>query len=213
MKKIMIFLLLLLLTGCVGRDPEKRDYALTLFIHGDGTVAVGTAKLTKSGDGTAESVFYDGRGKTLAAAVRDVREKTGGGLYFGHLTLCVLDKKSIDKKVLDEISALFLSNEELAGNVWVLAADDAAALENAAREGEDMVRFAERFYGKNGEYAGNKRAVDANGLMYVLAKTGGNAQIPLARCVNGRPEMAGGIAVKNYICAEDIPREEFLYGK
>ena len=195
MKKWFVFLIALMLTGCAGKDPEKRKYALELYICGSGDVAVSTAKLSKSGDETKESVFYNGRGRNIAEAVQNARNKTGGALYFGHLTLCVFDKKAINTDILNEVTELFKHDEELGGYVWVMAADDIKKTEAAVRSGTDITEFAESFYGKNGEYAKNGKAADINMLMYKQA-AGEAAEIPLIKCVGEKLEMDGSVTVK-----------------
>ncbi len=212
MRRLAVLLLILMLAGCAGKDPEKRDYAVGLFICGEGNVAVGTAKLSKSGDETTENIFYEGRGADLAEAVERTREKTGENLYFGHLALCVIDKRAISEKNLRELSSLFIDDEELGRNVRVMAADNAEELIDAAKSGFDAAAFAEKYCGKNGEYAKNKRSVDINALIYTLEQSGGGAQLPLVGCVNKVPEMKGGAVIENYIYKGDIPREEFLKG-
>ncbi|MBQ9518373.1 MAG: hypothetical protein IJR59_00560 [Firmicutes bacterium] len=202
MKKLVLLLFIIMLSGCAGRDPEKRDYAVGLFIHGGGKISVGTAKLSKNGDESMENIFYGGEGDDLAAALDNARKNTGDNLYFGHLRFCVIDEKAINEKNIKELSALFTDDDALAGNVWVMAAENAAAIEKAAEEGFDIAAFAEKYYGENGKYAKQKRSIDINRLLYTLGRTNGSAEIPLVKAESGGLKMAGGIITENYRCTE-----------
>ena len=208
-KGFLAVIIMLVLSGCAGKDPEKREYALELFVHGDRSISVGAAKLSKDPKETEKSIFYEGRGSSLENAVQNANEKTGDNMYFGHLTLCVIDKMAVGEETLNELSAMFLHKEEFGRNVWILAADDTKALQRAAEDGRDIAAFAEKYYGKNGEYNKKGRSLDVNRLMYMLASADGNAQIPRVKCTDQGPEMSGGILVSNYSYAGDISREKF----
>ena len=160
MKKIILFALLLL-TGCAAKDPEQRDYALGLFIN-QNSISVGTAVLSKDGENT-ECEFYEGFGETLEKALEDADSKTSGSLYTGHLLMCVIDRRAIDKT--DELTKLFIEREELSKNVWVLAADDTKALEDT-----DIIQFVKRYYDRD-----NKKAADMNDIIKSLEQTGAAA--------------------------------------
>gem|GEM_PF-2919757 len=193
---IAVSLLLAALTGCAGKDPEKRDYALGLFVRGDGSVSAAAAKLSKNGDNTNEYVFYEGMGATLEEAAENAASKTGNNLYFGHLVLCVIDKSALNEKYLDELGKMFLYKEEFGRNVWVMAAENVEDIEKAAENGENMTAFAEKYYGRNGEYAKKGKTVDINRLLY-LSASGRSAEIPRVVCVDGRPEISGEIIIYN----------------
>ena len=180
--------MLMLTTGCTGRDPEQRDYALALFIHEDKSVGVAAAKLSKDGAENLECEVYEGRGSSLERALANADKNTGGSLYFGHLMLCIADERALDKNGLRELTDLFINDEQLARNVPVLAARDAKQLEDT-----DLIPFARRYYDNKPE-----NTADMNTLIRAIEKDGG-ALIPEAVCRGKRAVISeNGIYVKGW---------------
>lgn len=101
MKKLIIILICLILCGCndyaelntlsivtaIAVDKEEENYKLSVLI-------ANTPKTqTSSKEGEAQTTVYDGKGKTIAEAIKIIDKKTPKKLYFSHVKVVVISDK------------------------------------------------------------------------------------------------------------------------
>ena len=101
MKKIILFLICLILCGCndyaelnklsivtaVAIDKNKDKYEVTLLI------ANSPKQDTSAKEGEAKTTVYKARGKTVAQAIKTIDKKTPKELYFSHINVVVISEE------------------------------------------------------------------------------------------------------------------------
>lgn len=159
MKKLCVFMCVLLLTGCSGKDLENRDFVMALAVEeqdNDLVLYTSVSKLSSKGEDTGtEEILYDGRGKDFASAFADMNSKTAGDLYLGHTKALIIDNNFTK---IDQLVDYAKNNVELGRNVVVVRGDNVSEILGAK---SDEMTSASYIY----KYFEDKDKVDIDSLI------------------------------------------------
>lgn len=200
-KKLLPALILVLLTGCTGCEPEAREHILGIFISENG-VTLAAAQLPENGSESGKSTFYDGRGETLAEAMHDAEKQTSKKIYLGHTLFCAIEKSAADKEQLSSLITLFRSDDDLSPDVSLIVVDSTEALKDAEWSGGDITAYMRGYRKRGGTF-------NAAGLLRTLEDSGGDAVIPVIECKNGTIRSGGGAVIKDGNFAGSLDKDEY----
>lgn len=126
MKKIIIITLLftLFLTGCSYRELNELAIGNALgidYINDEFLITVQVLNLKKDGESSESenSVIYEGKGKTIPTAIRNISLAYPKILYLGHLELVVIGKSTLTKS-FHEILDYFIRSPETRDDFYLL---------------------------------------------------------------------------------------------
>lgn len=139
-KSILLFIVLLMLTGCVGKR-EINDLALVMAVgldkgEKDGTVKV-TAQIARPADArgqtgapagqTGESIWtVDAEGETIFEAVRNLSSFSSRRVFWAHNFVIVINE-DLAKEGIADIIDFFTRNPELRMRTWVVLTPEKAS--------------------------------------------------------------------------------------
>lgn len=132
MKKILLIIpILLLFSGCtdfkelndlaivtgLSIDIEKNEYKASVLISN-------SQKADESNkEGDAGTVVYDGTGKSLSEALKNIDAKIPKQLYFGHLSVVIVSKDTAEKGI-DNIADYLFRNPETTKQFYLIMTKD-----------------------------------------------------------------------------------------
>ncbi len=125
MKKILLFLAVLLLTGCydyVELDELKIVSSIIIDYQEDEYIVnlevLNTSKNAKQG-----SYFVEGKGKTLMGALDDTKKSADFEPYYSHMNIVILSEDMANEK-FESIYDCFLRNIEIRKDFYLFITDD-----------------------------------------------------------------------------------------
>ena len=134
MKKLLLILIPILLTGC--NYIELNDLAIATSIGVDYDNNTKNFKLTAQVMDTKkkkkgmenDTLVYEAEDKTLSSAINNFFIKNPKNIYFGHLEMCVLGSDAIKYK-LDNIFDYFIRESSIKSSCYVLISKEKKANE------------------------------------------------------------------------------------
>ena len=142
MKKIIVILFILFLTGCYNyKELNSLDIVSSIGIDYednmyDVSVQVLNGKQSKDSE-DSQIIVYDSKGKTINEALRNMYSKTSKELYRGHITNLVLSQDVAKKGIIniidvferytdirDEMNIMVVKNESAKNTLKVLTSEE-----------------------------------------------------------------------------------------
>jgi spore germination protein KC len=128
-KLILILTLILCLTGCynynelntlaiatgMAIDYEDGEYVVNLLIANSQKAQV------SSKEGEAQSIVYEGKGKTLSEAIKEVDIISPKNVYIGHLSFIVISESLAKEGIVDSLDYLLRNPESIKRFYLVMA--------------------------------------------------------------------------------------------
>ena len=134
MKKILIIIIPLLLTGCNYTELNNLAIASSIGIDYDNktknfilTAQVMDTKTSEKGMEN-DTLVYEAEGKTLSSAINNFSIKNPKNMYLGHLEICVLGTDAIKYK-LDNIFDYLIRESSIKSSCYVLISNEKKANE------------------------------------------------------------------------------------
>lgn len=134
MKKLIIFILCLFLSGCgnyaelnslsivtgIAIDKDEENYEISFLI------ANSPKSQTSSKEGEAKTTVYTGKGKTIPEAAEEIAQISPKQLYFGHINVVIISE-DIAKEGVFKVSDWLLRNPQTRKKFYLLQAKDTKA--------------------------------------------------------------------------------------
>ncbi len=123
MKKIIIIIILLFITGCSYKELNDLALANALgvdYLDNKYKITVQVLNLKKSGETEEESsVIYEAHGETIVNAIRNISLSYPKRLYLGHLELIVFGNSILEQDI-DELLDFFIRSPETRNDFDIL---------------------------------------------------------------------------------------------
>lgn len=122
MKKIILFLLILLLTGCYDYD-ELNDLAIVssmLIDYKNGEYSVDLEILTTKENSDKPSYFLEGRGDTFEEAMFNTYNKSTKHIYLSHMFAVILGKNVAEEKMSELYDYFFIDPDVRKDSYFVI---------------------------------------------------------------------------------------------
>lgn len=132
MKKILILLLLLTMTGCNGsREPEERDYVMVVAIDKSYDTYVSIARPSEDNSASPKEETVRGEGNSISESLADINKKSKGQLYFGHTVACIADENILkDSRAVDEIITVCRNSTQFSRTILLFSTDNVQQIMN-----------------------------------------------------------------------------------
>jgi hypothetical protein len=168
--KVLIGIMCVLMLCACGTEPEDREFVTAVSISSGYKVSLLTAEgqLGEENDETNEGII-SAEGRSIHEAVDSCNKVTAGELFFGHTSVCIVDKNLLkDGQKVKEMVEYMAEDTQISRRVVLLAADNPGKVLSGTSNGRDVADFVKEYYKTHS----NEKPVELDKLCRALAENG-----------------------------------------
>jgi hypothetical protein len=168
--KMLVGVMFALMLCACGTEPEDREFVTAVSISNGYEVSLLTAEgqLGEESDEKNEGII-SAEGNSIREAVDSCDKMTAGELFFGHTTVCIVDKSLLkDGQKVKETVEYMSEDTQISRRVVLLAADNPREVLGGASNGSDVADFVKKYYKTHN----NEAPVELDKLCRALAENG-----------------------------------------